>query len=148
MLGNEFKKIRIKSGYSQYGFGELLGLTIRGVIECENTPYHIPQQVEEALNKILIKQDSSLQTDKVFSRRLFLKHMLTGNEVIDNLYKEARWLKEIDRKKVFSKATSLLIKRLENNKEGKPIRTGVTNQEYFLPNRGYGNFICKKEWLE
>lgn len=148
MLGSEFKKIRIKSGYPQLAFGKLLGSTVKEVREYEDSLFNIPKLVEEALNKRLIRQDSSIQTDKVFSRRLFLKHMLTGNEVVDNIYKEAKWLREINRKPVYSRAATLFLKKIENNKEDKPIKVGVSSKEYFIPNRGFGDFICKKEWIE
>ena len=148
MLGKELKTIRVKAGYTQSQFAKILGATLEDIFGYEHDFYFIPPHIEEALSKIVNDKRSSILTDKVFSRDLFLKHMLTGNEVIDNIYLEADWLKEYDGKKVYIKATDTLLRRFENNKEGEIIKVGIKSQEYFFPTPRYAYFICKKEWLK
>lgn len=72
-------------------------------------------------------------TDEKFSREKYLKEVLTGNELIDEIIYEIQWAKEIDGKRVYCK----------KNKEYKYI--------YYIPClKGFRykkEIIIKPNWL-
>lgn len=143
MLGSELKNIRISSGLSQAKFAKLLGTKQDKICKIETGSLEISQELENAINKIIDKEYKITLTNKIFSRELFLKDMLTGNEVIDDIYINADWLKAYDNKQVYAKGLRLIVRSHRN----KNIAVGNWKFEYVIIGIGQP-FYCKEEWIK
>lgn len=156
MLGSELKKIRVKSGYNQIKFAKLLNVSQPTISNLEAGTMTISPAMENKLGIILDKETSTSLTKKIFSRELFLKDMLTGNEVIDEIYINADWLKKLDNSKIHSKGTRLLLNEFDiykgqirviescNNAKKPVIRSWNFRNVILAKGK---EFYCKESWL-
>lgn len=143
MIGSELKNIRISSGLSQAKFSKLLGVNQVTISKFETGALGIPSQLEKIINKMVNTEYKTILTNKVFSRELFLKNMLTGNEVIDDIYINAEWLKSYDNKQVYAKGLRLIVRSHRN----KNIAVGNWKFGYVIIGMGQ-TFYCKEEWIK
>lgn len=143
MLGSELKSIRIKSGLNQKRFSKKLCITQATLSQMENGILEVSPKVEKTLEKNIKKEYTVTNTNKVFSRELFLKDMITGNKLVDDLYLNAGWLKEIDNEPVYIKKIRIII---VDNKENE---IGLL-KEYlsYILKINATDFYAKKEWIK
>lgn len=141
MLGSELKKIRKKYRLTQKQFAKKLGTTNVYLSRMETGLLEITPNIIKALSEKQKKKYTIIKTDKVFSRDLFLKDMLTGNEVIDDIYINADWLYKLDGKKVSIRRTEIAL--LNDKNEEIEVLRGI--EQYIIE---YNNiFYPKKEWI-
>lgn len=142
MLGSELKKIRNKMQITQKKFAERLCVNQGLLSQMENGDKPVSSKVIKALSTVVRKEVTITKTDKVFSKTNFLLNMLTGNVIVDDLYINSQWLKDLDNRKVALKETKIFI---EDNK-GTKIGLLGTSLEYIIENIPV--FYVKKEWLK
>lgn len=142
MLGKDLKRIRKKLKLTQVKFAKRLGINISYISKMENNIIDIPPKIEKALERNIKKEYNIELTNKMFSRELFLLNMLTGNELIDDLYINAEWLMQLDGKKVSLKKTRITV---ENDKKEEIGFLGEI-KEYII--EGNANFYVKRAWVK
>lgn len=142
MLGSELKEIRLSLGLTQQKFAKILHIRQPVLCEMELGTIEVPFYIEDQLEKTVDKEYSTRLTDKRFSRELFLKDMLTGNEVVDDIYINCDWLNDIDGKKVYEKTIDITIEntRTKNRKVISKLC------EYFIEEKKV--FYCKPKWIK
>lgn len=154
MKGNELREIRVGLGFSQKDFAKKLEISQPFLCRMEKGSLEVNKKVEKLLeNKSIEKQleinikkrTTMKKTNKVFSRQKFLENMLTGNKVIDNLYKEADWIIELDNKPVYLKKKEKL---LEDNKGNFLGILNVNVKHIIKIGKIYNDFFCKMEWTK
>lgn len=142
MLGSELKKIRNKMQLTQKKFAKRICVNQGLLSQMENGDIPVSPKVIKALSTVIRKEVTITKTDKVFSRDNFLLNMLTGNIIIDDLYINSQWLKDLDNREVALRETKIFIE------DSKGIELGIlgTSFEYIIENKPI--FYVKKEWLK
>ncbi len=140
MLGNELKEKRIKSGLTAKDLSKMLEVSESHIKKMEDGIYRINKKSEKKINNILNEEYNLFSTNKTFSRELFLNDMLTGNNVIDDIYINANWLKRLDGKTVYNRG-----RRKDNRFSKHNERVSKNDKRYVIFDTTL--FYCKKEWL-
>lgn len=142
MLGSELKKIRKRYRLNQKEFAEKLSISQAYLSRMENGILEITPNIIKTLEQRQRKEYTIIKTNKTFSRDLFLKDMLTGNEVIDDIYKNAAWLYKLDGKPISIKKTKIIIL----NEKYEKIEVLEEINQYIIE---YDKtFYAKKEWIK
>lgn len=141
MIGSELKEIRTYYKLNQFKFAKRLGVTQTDLSRMENDILEITPDIVQILVRNQRREYKIVETDKIFSRDLFLKDMLTGNKVIDDIYINADWLYKLDGKKVYIKRTKFIL--LNDKNEEIEVLKGM--KQYII--KYNQTFYPKKEWI-
>ena len=145
MLSSELRDKRIKSGLTQKDLAILLDISTSSVAHLESGTSKISKDIEKKINKVINDKYTLAVTNKIFSRESFLKSMLTGNKVIDDIYINADWLKKLDKKPVFLRGS-----QKDYSFQFKGLRVRNTQKQYVTFGNTSSNdllFFCKEAWL-
>lgn len=145
MLGSELKKIRKKMQLTQKKFAKKIFTNTSYISKMENGDIPISPKIEKTLEKSIRKEYIITQTNKVFSREKFLLNMLTGNDVVDDILLNAKWLHSLDNQKISSKKTRSFIEDEKCNNLG---LLGESKRYIINLNGLKGTFYVKKEWIK
>ena len=142
MLGSELRAIRLNLGLTQKKFGRFLKLSQSDLSKMELGIFDVPFYIEDMLEKKVDEKYSTSLTNKRFSKELFLKDMLTGNEVVDEIYLNADWLNDIDGKEVYEKSVDITIENVKT--KNRKVVSKIC--EYFIEEKKV--FYCKPKWIK
>ncbi len=142
MLGKELKDKRIKSGLTLNELGKLLECSPTYVDRLENGVYPLTKKLIKRINNVISEEYTLGITNKKFSREKFLKDMLTGNSVIDDIYINANWLKNMDNKPIYTRGSQ----KDTNSITYKATRVRQAQKQYVILDTNL--FYCKEQWLD
>lgn len=142
MLGSELKEIRLTLGQTQKQFSKRIYVTQAQLSKMEGGIIKVPLFIEEKFIKVIKEEKHKSLTNKKFSKELFLKDMLTGNKVVDDLYINSSWLDIFNDKEVYVNKLDITIENIITKK----IKTKSKLLNYFI--KADVEFFCKRKWIK